>query len=146
MLFRSKVTHDLETLGYNTAIAAMMELLNTMRETNCSERKIVKDLVIMVAPFAPHFAEECWERLGGQTSVFDAKWPTWDEALTQDSVIEIAVQVNGKTRGAIKVGRGAQESQVLPKAQNDDTVKRFLDGKEIVKVIFVKDQIGRAHV
>ncbi len=138
---KKKVTHDLETLGYNTAIAALMELLNTMRETNCSERQIVKDMVLMVAPFAPHFAEECWERLGGQTSVFDAKWPAWNEGLTQDAVVEIVVQVNGKTRSVIKAGRGSQESQVLPKAQKDDTVRRFLDGKEIVKVIFVKDRL-----
>ncbi len=138
---KKKVTHDLETLGYNTAIAALMELLNTMRETNCSERQIVKDMVLMVAPFAPHFAEECWERLGGQTSVFDAQWPAWDEGLTRDAVVEIVVQVNGKTRSVIKAGRGSQESQVLPKAQKDDTVRRFLDGKEIVKVIFVKDRL-----
>ena len=138
---KKKVTHDLETLGYNTAIAALMELLNTMRETNCSERKIVKDMVLMVAPFAPHFAEECWERLGGQTSVFQAKWPSWDEAMTQDRIVEIAVQVNGKTRSVVKVSRGALEDAVLLKAQKDDTVKRFTDGKEIRKVIFVKDRL-----
>ena len=138
---KKKVTHDLETLGYNTAIAALMELLNTMRETNCSERKIVKDMVLMVAPFAPHFAEECWERLGGQTSVFQAKWPSWDEAMTQDRNVEIAVQVNGKTRSVVKVSRGALEDAVLLKAQKDDSVKRFTDGKEIRKVIFVKDRL-----
>ena len=138
---KKKVTHDLETLGYNTAIAALMELLNTMRETNCSERKIVKDMVLMVAPFAPHFAEECWERLGGQTSVFQAKWPSWDEAMTQDRIVEIAVQVNGKTRSVVKVSRGALEDAVLLKAQKDDSVKRFTDGKEIRKVIFVKDRL-----
>ena len=73
--------------------------------------------------------------------MFDAKWPAWDEGLTQDAVVEIVVQVNGKTRSVIKAGRGSQESQVLPKAQKDDTVRRFLDGKEIVKVIFVKDRL-----
>ena len=138
---KKKVTHDLETLGYNTAIAALMELLNTMRETNCSERQIVKDMVLMVAPFAPHFAEECWERLGSPTSVFDAKWPTWDEAMTQGSVIEVAVQVNGKTRSTVKVSRGALQDVVLLKAQKDDSVKRFTDGKEIRKVIFVPDRL-----
>ena len=118
-----------------------MELLNTMRETNCSERQIVKDMVLMVAPFAPHFAEECWERLGSPTSVFDAKWPTWDEAMTQDSVIDVAVQVNGKTRSTVKVSRGALQDVVLLKAQKDDSVKRFTDGKEIRKVIFVPDRL-----
>ncbi|MGQ0704416.1 MAG: leucine--tRNA ligase, partial [Gemmatimonadales bacterium] len=76
-----RVTAGLENLSYNTAIAALMELLNALRAVNCAERRIVKDLVIMLAPFAPHFAEECWERLGGTTSVFDAPWPTWDESF-----------------------------------------------------------------
>ncbi|MEZ4458043.1 MAG: leucine--tRNA ligase, partial [Gemmatimonadales bacterium] len=138
---KKKVTGDLETLGYNTAIAAMMELLNAMRESNCAERQIVKDMVVMVAPFAPHFAEECWERLGYSTSVFEAKWPTWDERLTQEQTVEVAVQVNGKTRGAVRVGRGSPEALVLQRAQADDTVKRFLDGKSLKKVIYVPDRL-----
>ncbi|MBL8986429.1 MAG: leucine--tRNA ligase [Gemmatimonadetes bacterium] len=138
---KKKVTHDLETLGNNTAIAAMMELLNAMRDSNCSERQIVKDLVIMVAPFAPHFAEECWERLGYPTTVFDAKWPTWDEALTIDNVVEIVVQVNGKTRSTVRSPRGAIQDAVLPRALADDTVKRFIEGREVRKVIFVKDRL-----
>jgi leucyl-tRNA synthetase len=73
--------------------------------------------------------------------VFDAAWPAWDEAMTQDRVVEVAVQVNGKTRGTIKVGRGALQDAVLLKAQKDDTVRRFTDGKEIKKVIFVKDRL-----
>jgi leucyl-tRNA synthetase len=83
-----------------------------MRESNCSERRILKDMIIMVAPFAPHFAEECWERLGQTTSVFDAEWPRWDEGLTLDSTVDVVVQVNGKTRGLVKVPRGASESRV----------------------------------
>ncbi|MBM4185896.1 MAG: leucine--tRNA ligase [Gemmatimonadetes bacterium] len=138
---KKKVTGDIEALGYNTAIAAMMEFLNAMRDSNCSERSIVKDLVIMVAPFAPHFAEECWERLGGQSSVFDAAWPTWDEALTIDSVVEIAVQVNGKTRATVRIPRGASESGALERALRDPTVKRFVEGKERKKVIYVKDRL-----
>ncbi len=138
---KKKVTHDLESLGYNTAIAAMMELLNALRDSNCAARPIVKDLIIMVAPFAPHFAEECWERLGGKETVFGAGWPSWDEGLTQDSVIEVAVQVNGKTRGTVRVGRGAGEAVVLSRAIQGDAVKRALDGKEIRKVIFVPGRL-----
>ncbi len=138
---KKKVTQDLETLGYNTAIAALMELLNTLRETNCSERQIVKDMVIMVAPFAPHFAEECWSRLGYDTSVFDAAWPTWEEALTIDSVVAIAVQINGKTRSTVRAGRGASQDVVLQRVKNDDTLKKFLEGKEVKKVIYVPDRL-----
>ena len=138
---KKKVTHDLLGLGYNTAIAAMMELLNALRDSNCCARQIVKDMIIMVAPFAPHFAEECWERLGGRDTVFDAGWPSWDEAMTQDSTIEVVVQVNGKTRGTVRVSRGAAEAAVLSLATRDATVNRAIDGKEIRKVIFVPDRL-----
>ncbi len=136
-----KVTGDLESLGYNTGIAALMELLNAMRESNCSERQIVKDLIVMVAPFAPHFAEECWERLGYTTSVFDARWPTWDEQLTLEPVIDLVVQVNGRTRGTVRVPRGASEEAAAARALADTTVQRFLSGKEVRKRIFVKDRL-----
>jgi leucyl-tRNA synthetase len=112
-----------------------------MRETNCSERQIVKDMVIMTAPFAPHFGEECWERLGATTSVFDARWPGWDEGLTVDQVVEVVVQVGGKTRGTVRVARGAVQDAVLQRALKDDTVKRFTEGREVVKVVFVKDRL-----
>ncbi|MFN0177803.1 MAG: leucine--tRNA ligase [Gemmatimonadales bacterium] len=138
---KKKVTNDLATLGYNTAIAALMEFLNAMRDSNCSERGIVKDLVIMVAPFAPHFAEECWERLGGTGSVFQTAWPTWDEAMTIDNVVEIVVQVNGKTRSTVRAPRGAAEAGVLDRAKKDPSVVKFLEGKAIAKVVFVKDRL-----
>jgi leucyl-tRNA synthetase len=138
---RKRVTEGLETLSYNTAIAALMELLNTLRATNCSERKIVKDLVVMLAPFAPHFAEECWERLGYKTSVFDAAWPSWDDALTLEAEVEVPVQVNGKTRSKIQVPRGSGEDAVVALALRDQTVQRFTEGKEIRKRIYVKDRL-----
>ena len=138
---KKKVTNDLETLNYNTAIAAMMELLNAMRESNCCDRGMVKDLIVMVAPFAPHFAEECWERLGGQGTIFDTAWPTWDEKLTLDSVVEVVVQVNGKTRATVRTSRGATEASVLLRAQKEEAVIRSIGEKAIKKVIFVKDRL-----
>jgi leucyl-tRNA synthetase len=136
-----KVSHDIETLGYNTAIAALMELLNAMRDSNCAERQIVKDMVTMVAPFAPHFAEECWERLGYNTSIFDGEWPAWDEVLTVDSVIDLVVQVNGKTRATVRVPRGASQDACVGRAVADPTVRRFVGAKPIAKVVFVKDRL-----
>ena len=136
-----RVTTGLETLSYNTAIAALMEFLNALRAVNCSERRMVKDMVVMLAPFAPHFAEECWERLGGAGSVFDASWPAWDEALTVEQEVEIPVQVNGKTRSKITVPRGAAESTVLAAALRDPQISKFLDGKQPKKVIYVKDRL-----
>ncbi len=138
---RKKVTAGLESLSYNTAIAALMEFLNALRATNCAERQIVKDMIVMLAPFAPHFAEECWERLGRETSVFDAAWPTWDEALTIEGRIEVPVQVNGKTRGRVTVQRGAAQADVVAAALRDEAVKRFVDGGAIRKTIWVQDRV-----
>jgi leucyl-tRNA synthetase len=138
---KKKVTEGLEHLSYNTAIAALMELLNAMRAVNCGERRMVKEMVIMVAPFVPHFAEECWERLGHETSVFDAPWPEWDEALTVEQMAEIPVQVNGKTRSRVQVPRGASEKVVVAAAHRDPSVTRFTEGKELIKVVYVKDRL-----
>ncbi len=138
---KKRVTEGLESLAYNTAIAALMELLNALRAVNCTERRIVKDLVVMLAPFAPHFAEECWERLGARTSVFEARWPAWDEALTVESEIEVPVQINGKTRSRVTVPRGALEEAVVAAARLDPAVRKFTDGKELRKVIYVKDRL-----
>ena len=138
---KKRVTEALEHLGYNTAIAALMELLNALRAVNCSERKVVKEFLVMLAPFAPHFAEECWDRLGATTSIFDAAWPAWEEALTLEARVEVPVQVNGKTRGRVSVSRGAAEAEVVEAARKDPAIRRFLDGKEIRKVIYVKDRL-----
>ncbi len=136
-----RVTQGLESLSFNTAIAALMEMLNAMRAVNCSERRMVKEMVIMLAPFAPHFAEECWERLGATTSVFEASWPVWEESLTVDQEVEIPVQVNGKTRAKIRVPRGAEEPAVVKVALDDPQVRKFFDGGTPARVVYVKDRL-----
>ena len=138
---KQRATEGIESLRYNTAIAAMMELVNTLREENCCERQIVEELILMLAPFAPHFAEECWERLGHDTSVFDAQWPQWDPSLTVADRIEVAVQVSGKTRSRVTVSREADEATVLAAAHADPTTQRFIAGKEIRKVIYVPGRL-----
>lgn len=136
-----KVQEDMEELKYNTAIAAMMELVNVMREHNCAERQIVQDLVVMLAPIVPHFSEECWERLGHQASVFETKWPHWDPELVVEGTVEVVVQVSGKTRSKVMVGRDAPEAEVLEAARADATTRRFIEGKETRKVIFVPNRL-----
>ncbi len=138
---KKKVTEAIESLSYNTAIAALMEFLNALREVNCSERQVVKDMVVMLAPFAPHFAEECWERLGYTTSVFEARWPGWDEALTIEARVEVAVQVNGRTRGKITLPRDAAEAQVVAAALRDPAVARFTAGKPVLKQVVVPNRL-----
>ncbi len=138
-----KVTKDLENLQYNTAIAAMMEYLNAVRTGDRAMRRSeVEPLVIMLAPMAPHLAEEVWERLGGSGSVFDgAQWPTFDEALTVTDDITVAVQVNGKLRATVATERGAGEEAIVALAQSEDGVVRHLEGKTIRKTIYVADRL-----
>ncbi len=138
---KRKVTEDLEELKYNTAIAAVTELLNLLREERCHDRRIVQDMVLMIAPFAPHFAEECWERFGHMASIFDTRWPEWDDRFTVEDTIEVVVQINGKTRSRVNVRRDADESTVVEAAIRDEAVKRFLDGREIRKKILVPNRL-----
>jgi len=138
------ITADMVELRYNTAIAALMECLNELR-AECGEGGVALELlepvVILLAPLAPHYAEECWERLGHKTSVFDAQWPGFDEALAREDEVELVIQVNGKVRGRIRVARGMSQDEAVKLALADDGVKRFVDGKPVRKVIYVEDKL-----
>jgi leucyl-tRNA synthetase len=138
---KKKVAEDIAALRYNTAISSLMELVNAMKETGCRDRGMVESLIVMVSPFAPHFSEECWERLGRQGSVFDAGWPQWDERLVVSDEIEVPVQVSGKTRGKVTVSRGATQEVVQAAALGQPQVAKFVEGKEIRKVIYVQDRL-----
>ncbi len=136
-----KVTGDTERLDYNTAIAAMMEYVNVVREAQGVVRQAVEPLVVMLAPYAPHLAEELWAKLGHDTSIFGARWPAWDERLASAGDVEIAVQVNGKLRARLQLPRGASQEDVVAKALADDGVKRFVDGQTVRKVVYVPDRL-----
>jgi leucyl-tRNA synthetase len=136
-----KVTADTESLNYNTAISAMMEYVNAMREAGVAPRALVEPLVIMLAPYAPHFAEECWEVLGKTASVVDADWPAFDAAAALEGEVEVVVQVNGKVRARLKLPRGTTEQAAVAAATADPAVQRFTEGKEIRKVIHVPDRL-----
>jgi leucyl-tRNA synthetase len=98
-------------------------------------------LVIMLAPFAPQFAVESWERLGHTTSVFDARWPGWDDSLVVEEQVEIAVQVNGRTRGKVRVVRDADEEAVVGAALGDAGIRKFTEGKAVRKRIYVSNRL-----
>jgi leucyl-tRNA synthetase len=136
-----KVTADTERLDYNTAIAAMMEYVNAARDAGGAGRGAVEALVVMLAPYAPHLAEELWERLGHETSVFEAPWPAYDERLATSGDVEIAVQVNGKVRARLTVARGTDEASVRALAFEDDAVRKFVDGKPVKKAVYVPDRL-----
>ena len=136
-----KVTADTESLDYNTAIAAMMEYVNLVREQGAGSRQAVEPLLIMLAPYAPHLAEELWSLLGHEGSIFTATWPSFDERLAAAGDVEVVVQVNGKVRGRVTVSRGASEAEVVALAMQDESVRKFVDGKPVRKTIYVQDRL-----
>src|SRR5438552_4731400 len=136
-----KVTADTESLDYNTAIAAMMEYVNLVREQGAGSRQAVEPLLIMLAPYAPHLAEELWSLLGHEGSICTATWPSFDERLAAAGDVEVVVQVNGKVRGRVTVSRGASEAEVVALAMQDESVRKFVDGKPVRKTIYVQDRL-----
>ena len=144
-----RVTADFEGLRYNTAISALMEYVNTLRvgDTGASGVKpgvpiaLVEPLVIMLAPLAPHFAEECWGMLGHDGTVFDASWPTFDVTIAAEDEIELVIQVNGRVRARLRVPRGIAEGDAVERALAEPAVKRFVDPKPIKKKVFVQDRL-----
>ncbi len=137
-----KKAHEaIDALRYNSAIASYMELVNAMRDSENTDRRLVEDLVVMLAPFAPHFAEECWERLGHGDSVFDQRWPEWDEALTVEDSVEIAVQVNGKTRSKVILRRDSSQEDVTAAALADVGTRRYVGDQAVRKVIYVPNRL-----
>jgi len=135
-----RVTDDTASLSYNTAIAAMMEYVNALRE-GAPDRALLAPLPVLLAPYAPHFAEECWERLGGAGSVMDAGWPAFDPALALAEQVEFVVQVNGKVRGRLALPRGTSEEAAVQAALADPGVRKFTDGKQGRKIVFVPDRL-----
>jgi leucyl-tRNA synthetase len=136
-----KVGEDTANLGYNTAIAAMMEYMNVVRRgERTPHRDEVRPLVQLVAPFAPHLAEECWELLGHHTSVFDAGWPAFDPTMLVDDEVELVVQVNGKLRGKLRVAADVSQDDAFARAQADEAIAKFITG-EPKKVIFVPKRL-----
>jgi leucyl-tRNA synthetase len=136
-----KVGEDTARLSYNTGIAAMMEYMNVLRAgERRPHRAEVEPLVQLVAPYAPHLAEELWERLGNERGVLAAGWPKWDPALTAEDTIDLVVQVNGKLRGRVTVDRGIDQPAALAAALADESIARFVAG-EPRKVVFVPGRL-----
>ena len=136
-----KVTEDIEERAFNTAIAAMMEFVNTVNKWDPVPRQIMEPFVLLLSPFAPHLSEELWARLGHDESLAYADWPEYEEALLRREVVEMPVQVNGTVRATIEIDADAEEDEVLAAAKEADNVARHLDGKDIRREIYVPGQI-----
>lgn len=137
-----KVTHDIETMNqFNTAIAAMMTLVNELYKLNSQSHQVLKTLCLLISPFAPHLGEELWEMLGYEPSVAYVPWPEYDEALTIDDTYVMVVSINGKVRDNIEMPRGSSKEQMMDAATSSEKAKKYTDGKEIVKIIAVPDKL-----
>ena len=136
-----KVGEDIEALRFNTAIAAMMELVNLLTKNEERGREALQPLVQMVAPFAPHIGEELWQRLGYTRSLAYEPWPTWDEAWITAATVNYAVQVNGKTRAQVALPTDVTEAEAVAAVRLVENVARYVDGMTVKKVIFVPGRL-----
>ena len=132
-----KVSQDIEQFSYNTSISAFMICVNELSQQKCKNKEMIKNLVILIAPFAPHIAEELWEMLGEQGSVCDAQWPTWDEQYLVESQAKMGVAFNGKTRFEIQVSADADNASIEALVRGDERTAKYVEDKQIVKVIIV---------
>jgi len=144
-----KVTEDLnEKFGFNTAISALMELINEMykyKELDSRNEAVIKEgietIVTIIAPFAPHIGEELWAMIGKSGSIFDIAWPKYDEAALVKDEVEVVVQINGKVRGKLSVAANISREDMEEAAMNDEKIKALVEGKTIVKVVAVPKKL-----
>jgi len=135
------VTGNIKKLEYNTAIAFMMELLNGMTKKETIYKSHIEILIRLIAPFAPHLAEELWEMLGHKNSVFNTAWPGWDESKIAYDTFQLVAQVNGKVRATIETPVDISKEEAIKLASSNENVIRFTDGKYIVKTIYVPGKL-----
>jgi leucyl-tRNA synthetase len=141
-LLIKNVTERLETFRMNTIVSAFMEFINEVTSiAHAPDKETVEAFLILIAPFAPHFAEELWQRTGNPPPIFHQKWPVWDTRYTTADTVDVAIQINGKTRGTVNVPADATEDLVMQAATADAGIARHLDGRQVRKRIFVKGRI-----
>ena len=136
-----KVTWDIEHFSYNTSISAFMICVNELTALKCNSKDILSDLIVLIAPFAPHLAEELWHALGNATTVCDAEWPVCNEAYLVESTVTYAVSFNGKTRFSMQVPNGTSKEEVEKLAMENPNSEKWIDGKTPKKIIVVPNKI-----
>ncbi|HPD19881.1 MAG TPA: leucine--tRNA ligase [Candidatus Pacearchaeota archaeon] len=131
-----KVSENLEKMKFNTSVAFFMEFLN-FAEDKTAGREAVEKMLILFSPFAPHFCEELWEKLGNQESILKQKWPEYDENLIKEEIIELAIQINGKVRDKIEIQNGLTEEEIRVIVLKSEKVKKWIEGRQITKFLFI---------
>ncbi|MBR0432158.1 MAG: leucine--tRNA ligase [Bacteroidaceae bacterium] len=132
-----KVTEDIEVFSYNTSIPAFMIATNELTQLKCQKRAILEPMVVLIAPFAPHIAEELWEKMGHTTSVCDAQWPTFNEKYLVEDTVKMMVAFNGKTRFSIDFPADADNATIEAAARGHELTPKYVEDKQIMKVIIV---------
>ena len=136
-----KVTEDIEHFSYNTSISAFMIAVGELAQQKCRSKQVLEQLVVLIAPFAPHIAEELWHALGNTTTVCDAQWPVFNPQYLVESEVQLTVSFNGKARFQKKFAADATNDEIQAAVLADDQSKKYLDGKTVVKVIVVPKKI-----
>ena len=136
-----KVTEDIETFSYNTAVPAFMIAVGELAQQKCAARSVLEPLAVLLSPFAPFFAEELWHKLGHEGTVCDAEWPTFDETYLKEDSVTLSVSFNGKTRFTLDFPADASKEQIEKVTLASEAAAKYLDGKQIVKVIVVPGRI-----
>ena len=132
-----KVSQDIPQFSYNTSISAFMICVNELQQLKCNNREVLKTMVILIAPFAPHIAEELWERLGEQGSVCDAQWPSYNEDYLVENTISLGVAFNGKRRFEMSFAADADNKTIEDAVMQDERAQKYLEGMKVIKVIIV---------
>ena len=136
-----KVTEDIEVFSYNTSVPAFMIAVGELAQQKCTSRKVLEQLVVLLAPFTPHIAEELWHTLGHEGTVCDAKWPEFDESYLKEDSVTLSVSFNGKTRFTLDFPVDASKDQIQEAALSSEQAQKYLEGKQVVKVIVVPGRI-----
>ena len=136
-----KVSTDIEVFSYNTSVSAFMVCTNELTQQKCRNLRILRTLVTVLAPFAPHIAEELWEQTGGKGSVCDTEWPNWNEDYLVEDEVQMPVSFNGKARFQINLPATASKEAIIEAAMSDERSQKYLEGKQVVKTIVVPGRI-----
>ena len=136
-----KVTWDIEHFSYNTSVSAFMICVNELTATKCTSRSVLESLVVLIAPFAPHIAEELWHAMGKETTVCDAQWPEFDEKYLDEQTVTYAVSFNGKARFSMQVANGTSKEEVERLALENPASEKWIEGKTPRKIIVVPNKI-----
>ena len=136
-----KVSADIPAFSYNTAVAAFMICVNELSQAHCTNKELLSKLVVALAPFAPHIAEELWAALGNEQTVCDAQWPAYEEKYLEESEVQLAIAFNGKARFQKAFAANATNAEIEQAAMADERSAKFLEGKQVVKVIVVPKKI-----